>query len=147
MFKRVIDKQIGQILRERGSITEAQLAEALAAQKENGGLLGEVLVTMGYAKEEEIAQALAIQYGFPYLPLDNYEIDSDIIKLLPLEIVKKYGVIPIDKMGSTLTVAMIDPLNLEATGAIEAATKCTVQQFVTTSRSLRSAIAKYYGGK
>ena len=101
-IKRLVSKQLGELLKERNIITDAQLKEGLEIQKEKGGLIGEILVSLGYAKEEEIAQALTVQYGFPYLPLDNYEIDREIIKLIPQETAKKYGVIPIDKIGTTL---------------------------------------------
>ncbi len=147
ILKRVVSKQLGELLRERNIITETQLAKALAAQREKGGLIGEILISLGFAREDEIAQALAIQYGFPYLPLDNYEIDTEAVKIIPLETARKLGVIPIDKMGSTLTVAMMNPLNCEAVQEIEALTKCNLQLFVTTATSFENALKKYYGAK
>jgi hypothetical protein len=147
MLKRLVSKQIGEILKENGIIRDAQLKKALEIQKEKGGLIGEILVSRGFAKEEDIAQALTIQYGFPYLPLDNYTIDHEVIKIIPAQIAQKHGVIPIDKIGATLTVAMINPLNAAALEEIEALTKCDVQPFVTTSSSLKSALAKFYGVK
>lgn len=145
--KRLVSKQIGEILKENGIIKDAQLKKALEIQKEKGGLIGEILVALGFAKEEDIAQALTIQYGFPYLPLDNYSIDQDVIKIIPAATAHKYGVIPIDRIGSTLTVAMANPLNAAALEEIEALTKCDVQPFVTTASSLKSALDKYYGVK
>ena len=65
-MKKKIDKQLGQLLLEKGIISVRQLTEALVFQKEKGGLIGQILVKLGYAKEEEIAQAITIQYGFPY---------------------------------------------------------------------------------
>ena len=143
-IKRIVLKQLGELLKDRKIITEAQLQEALQKQKKNGGLIGEILISLGYAKEEEIAQILTIQYGFPYLPLDNYEIERDIIKIIPLEVAKKYGVIPVDKIGTTLTVAMVNPLNVKAMEELEELTKCTVQPFVTTSTGFQTALKKYY---
>lgn len=143
-LKRLVSKQLGELLKEGKIITDMQLKEALEIQKEKGGLIGEILVSLGYAKEEEIAQALTIQYGFPYLPLDNYEIEQDVINIIALDIAKKHGVIPIDKIGATLTVAMVNPLNTAALEEIEAITKCTVQPFVTTSTSFQNALKKYY---
>lgn len=143
-LKRLVSKQLGELLKERGVISNTQLKEALDIQKEKGGLIGEILVSLNYAREEEIAQALTIQYGLPYLPLDNYEIDREIIKSLPIEAVKKYGVIPIDKIGTTLTVAMVNPLNINALEEIEALTKCDIQPFVTTATSFKNALKKYY---
>lgn len=143
-LKRLVSKQLGELLKERRIINDAQLQEALGIQKEKGGLIGEILVSLGYAKEEEIAQALTIQYGFPYLPLDNYEISQEVIKIIPLDIAKKHGVIPIDKIGATLTVAMVNPLFPNALEELEALTKCAVQPFVTTASSFQNALKKYY---
>lgn len=143
-LKRLVSKQLGELLKERRIITDAQLNEALEIQRQKGGLIGEILVALGYAKEEEIAQALTVQYGFPYLPLDNYEIDSEIIKIIPEDVAKRNGLIPIDKIGTTLTVAMINPLNTTALAEVETLTKCAVQPFVTTSTSFKKALAKYY---
>jgi type IV pilus assembly protein PilB len=143
-LKRLVSKQIGEILKEGGLITEGQLKDALEVQSQKGGLIGEILITLGYATEEAIAQALTIQYGFPYLPLDSYEIDKEIIKLIPVEIAKRCSVIPIDKIGATLTLAMVNPLDAVALEEIEKLTKCIVQPFVTTATSLQNALKKYY---
>ena len=143
-LKRVVSKQLGELLKERKLINDAQLKEALDIQKEKGGLIGEILVSLGYVKEEDIAQALTIQYGFPYLPLDNYEIDPEVIKVIPEEMARKYGVIPIDKIGTTLTVAMVNPLNINTLEELEALTKCVIQPFVTISTSFQKALKKYY---
>lgn len=144
-LKRLVAKQLGELLRERKIITDAQLKEALEIQEQKGDLIGEILISLGYAKEEEIAQALTVQYGFPYIPLDNYEIDRETINLLPEGIIRKYGVIPLDKIGTTLTVAMVNPLNAEALEELGALTKCDIQPFVTTAASFKGALKKYYG--
>lgn len=146
-FNRLLSKQLGQLLKEYKIVTEAQLKEALEIQKEKGGMIGEILVSLGYAKEEEIAKALTIQYGFPYLPLENYEIEESVIDLIPAEFAKRCGVIPIDKIGTTLTVAMVNPLNVNVFDDLERLTKCTIQTFVTTSSSFKRALRKYYKQK
>ena len=146
-IRRLVSKQIGELLRESGIISEAQLNEALEAQKAKGGLIGEILVLLKYATEEQIAQALTIQYGFPYLPLDNYEIVKEIIDLVPVDVARSYGVIPIDKLGATMTVAMENPLNISAIEKLESITKCAIQPFVTTATSLKNALTKYYSKK
>ncbi len=76
-IRKVINKQLGELLIERGVISKLQLDKALNVQKEKGGLIGEVLVELGLAKEEDITQALTVQYGFPYLPLANYEVNPE----------------------------------------------------------------------
>ena len=143
-FRRVVSKQLGELLVERGLIAKDQLKEALDVQKQDGGLLGEIFVRLGFAKEEEITQALTTQFGFPYLPLDNYEIEPEVIKLVPENVVRQYWLVPIDRIGNTLTVAMADPLNTHAIEDVEFMTKCKVQPFVTTVTSIKEAIENYY---
>ena len=90
-MKKLIQKQLGQLLIDNKLITPENLEEALNAQKEKGGLLGQVLVSLGYTTEEAIARALTAQYGFPYLPLSGYEIDQEIAKMIPENVAKQYG--------------------------------------------------------
>lgn len=142
--RRVISKQLGELLVERNIITAKQRSHALEVQKQKGGLLGQVIVELGYATEEQIAQALTAQYGFPYLPLDNYEIDSEIIKLVPENVAKQYCLIPLDKIGTSVTIAMANPLNLQATEDIELLTNLTVQIFISTATDINRAIEKSY---
>jgi hypothetical protein len=144
MAKRVISKQLGELLIERAVITRAQLEYALEAQKEKGGLIGQVLVNLGYATEEAIAQAITAQYGFPYLPLSNYEIDAEVVKIVPKNVAKQFCLIPVDKIGSNLTIAMSDPLNSLAIEDIELISGLCVQVFVSTGTDIRNAIEKYY---
>lgn len=129
---------------ERGVITHGQLQKAVEYQQDNGGLFGEVLVELKFATEKDIAQALTAQYGFPYLPLANYEIDTDVIKAVPVEICRKLCIIPIDKIGKSLTLAMSNPLNINATEEIEQLTGCSVQAFVSTATDIKQSIEKYY---
>ncbi len=146
-MKRVIDKQLGQLLIEKGIINKQQLDNALKIQGEKGGLIGQILVGLGYANEEDIAQAITVQYGFPFLPLKGYEIDQEVLELIPENVARQYGLIPIDKVGDTLTIAMSNPLNIQAVEDIEMLTNCNAQVFVSTLSDLSEAISKYYGQK
>lgn len=146
-IKRIVNKQLGDLLIERGIINQRQLEKALALQKEKGGLIGEILVEQGAAKEEDIAQALTAQYGFPYLPLGNYEIDQEIINIVPARVARQYLLIPIDKVSNNLTIAMSNPLNIQAVEDIELISGCSVQTFVSTSSDIKIAIEKYYKEK
>ena len=143
--KRLISKQLGELLLERKIINEAQLQKALQVQKDKGGLLGTILVLLSYATEEQIAQALTTQFGFPYLPLSNYEVDIEVIKLIPENVAKQYNILAIDKIGNSLTVGMSDPLNIQAIEDIELITNCKVQVFVSTQTDIKEAIKRYYG--
>lgn len=144
---RIIDKQLGELLMERGLISKQQLDEALALQKDKGGLIGEILVDLGFAKEEDIAKTLTAQYGFPYLPLSNYEVDSQIINIIPGRVARQYLLIPIDKIGENLTIAMSNPLNTHAIEDVELLSNCNVLVFVSTSSDIKKAITKYYKDK
>ncbi|MDP2940183.1 MAG: hypothetical protein Q8O13_08910 [Candidatus Omnitrophota bacterium] len=145
-LKRIINKQLGELLIERGIIDRKQLEKALLIQKEKGGLIGEVLVALSFAKEVDIAQALTCQYGFPYLPLKNYDIDPEVIKAVPENVAKQYCLIPIDKIGKSLTLSMSNPLNIQAVEDVEMITGCVVQTFVSTATDIRESIARYYKG-
>ena len=143
-FRKVINHQLGEILIERGIINRAKLEEALKFQKEHKMLLGEALVALKHITEEDIVQALTCQYGFPYLPLSNYEIPPEVLAAVPVDVCKKYCLIPIDKIGKSLTVSMSNPLNRQALEDVESVTGCVVQVFVSTATEIISAIKFYY---
>ncbi len=144
MVRRNITKRLGQILLERGVITAKQLEEALARQKTHDGLLGQILMELGYVTEEAMALALTAQYGFPYLPLENYEIDDGLAQIVPEALARRYCLVPIDRIGNALTVAMADPTNIQAIEEVECLTKCVVQAFVSTPSDIYRTITKYY---
>ena len=146
-FKKTINKHLGELLVERGAINKDELNMAIAYQKEKSGLLGEILVELKFATEEDIAHALTCQYGFPYLPLSNYEIDPDVIESVSENVCRQFCLIPIDKIGKSLTLAMADPLNVQAIEDVELLTSCTVQTFVSTSTDIKKSIKKYYKSK
>ncbi len=147
VLKRVVTKQLGELLLEKGIINKAQLDKAVKIQKEKGGLIGQIIVMLGYAKEEEIAQALTIPSGFQYLNLESYEISPDVIKLIPENVAKQYNLIAIDRIGSLLTISMSNPLNVQAVEDIETLTGCKVQVFISTMTDINNAIKKCYGGR
>ena len=143
-FKKTTTKQLGELLIERGVINHDQLSLAREYQEKNGGLLGEILVEMKFATEKDIAQALTCQYGFPYLPLANYEIDPEVINSVPENVCRKFCLIPIDKIGKSSTLAMSNPLNFQAMEDVELLTGCSVQTFVSTTTEIKQSINKYY---
>ena len=143
-MKRIITKRLGEVLLERGVINQKQLEKALVYQKEQGGLMGQILIHLGFVNEEEIALALTAQYGFPYLPLENYEIDSGLTAIIPEGMARQYCLIPIDRIGNALTLAMADPSNVQAIEDVELLTKCVIQTFVSTPTDIAKAIEKHY---
>ncbi len=144
MAKRVISKQLGELLIERKVISRKQLEKALEVQKEKGGLIGQILVELNYSSEEAIAQAITAQYGFPYLPLENYDIDDNVVKIVPKNVASQFCLIPVDKIGKNLTIAMANPLNTLAKEDVELVSGLYVQIFVSTSTAIKKAIERYY---
>ena len=140
----MISKQLGDLLVERKVITQSQLDTAIKVQKDKGGLLGQVLVMLGYVKEEEIAQAITLQYGFPFLPLENYEINQEALTLVNANVARQYNLIPVDRIGELLTVAMSNPLNSQAIEDIEMITHCKIQVFVSTAMDINQTIKSCY---
>lgn len=146
-IRRIINKQLGELLLDRGIINQGQLDQALNLQRIKGGLIGEILVELGFAKEEDIAQSLTAQYGFPYLPLSNYDVNPEITDIIPGRVARQYLLVPIDKIGNNLTLAMSNPLNIQAIEDVELLSGCSVQTFVSTSSDIKRAIEKYYKDK
>jgi type IV pilus assembly protein PilB len=145
--RKILNKQLGELLIERGTISDQELEKALNLQKEKGGLIEEILVDLGYVKEEDIAQSLTAQYGFPYLPLGNYDINHEIINIVPKRVACQYLLMPVDKIGNNLTLSMSNPLNIQAIEDVVLLTGCNVQTFVSTSSDIKRAIEKYYKDK
>ena len=139
-----VDKPLGQILVERGVITSSQLQKSLETQQQEQGLIGEIIVKLEFAKEEDIAYCLSLQYGFPYLPLENYEISSEVVSLVSKNVCSHYCLVLIDKIGKTLTIAMANPLNNNAIEDLEDLTGCDIQIFVSTPSDIRKCIDKFY---
>jgi len=143
-FRKTVNKQLGEILVERGIIPRNKLEDVLVYQKEKGILFGEAVVEMKLGTEEDVVQALTCQYGFPYLPLANYEIAPEVVATVASELCKKFSLVPIDKIGRSLTLAMSNPLNVEAIEEVERVSGCSVQAFVSTATEITNAINRYY---
>ncbi|PIP69984.1 MAG: type II secretion system protein GspE, partial [Nitrospirae bacterium CG22_combo_CG10-13_8_21_14_all_44_11] len=106
--------KLGQILIASGVITEEQLNEALKLQKKSGGRLGANLVKLGHITEDKLVTFLSKQYGMSAINLSEYKIDAAVLKLIPADMAKKYMIMPLTRIGATLTVAMADPSNIFA---------------------------------
>jgi type IV pilus assembly protein PilB len=136
--------RIGELLLKEKRITPEQLQEALNAQKASGGKLGSNLVKLGFVADEEITAILSRQYGVPSINLEDFEIDSSVIKLVPYETAQKYQVLPLSRSGATLTIAMTDPTNVFAMDDIKFMTGYNVEPVVASESAVVGAIAKYY---
>lgn len=141
--KKTVEK-LGEILVQSGAISDQHLQRALDLQRHDGGLLGEILVKLGYVNEREIVQALTAQYGFPYLPLEDYDFNKEVAKILPENVARQYSIVPIDVIGNILTVAMSNPINEKAIEDVEMMTSKKVQVFISMVTSIHEAINRLY---
>jgi type IV pilus assembly protein PilB len=141
-----MSSKLGEILVRENLITQDQLREALDYQRENGGRLGTNLVKMGMISDDVITAVLSRQYGVPSINLDLFHIEPDVIKLISQDVALKYTVLPISKMGPTLTLAMADPTNVFAIDDIKFITSLNVEPVIASETSITLAIGKYYSG-
>jgi len=137
--------RLGDALIHEGLINEEQLQQALALQKKSGKRLGAVLVEMHLVTEQDIVQILSKQLRIPFIDLSNYLIDPVIAKLVPEHIAKRHMLIPINKVGNKLTVAMVDPLNIIAIDDIQLMTGLMVKPVVATHTDINKALQDAYG--
>lgn len=141
---RITTKRIGELLIERNIITNEQLNLAIQEQERKGGYLGQHLIALGFARELDIVNCLSSQYNFAYLPLKNYAIPAEVLKLIPLKWIMIYALIPIDRVGDVLSVAMADPLNEGVIKMLEELTVCDIKAFISTYTEINEAIEKYF---
>ncbi|MFC1594481.1 hypothetical protein ACFL38_04055 [Candidatus Omnitrophota bacterium] len=135
---------LGQILLSRGIITSEQLKDALGVQKKEGGVLGEILVKLGYLTERDVVVALIVQCGLPYIAINKYEVESDVISLIPESFAKEHHLIPLDKVGDVLSVVMANPLDNLTIDNIEKMSNCKVATFIATKTEIDEAIERCY---
>ncbi|MFN0276966.1 MAG: type IV-A pilus assembly ATPase PilB [Pyrinomonadaceae bacterium] len=138
--------KLGEILVRENLITSQQLRETLEYQRANGGRLGSNLVKLGHVSDDVVTAVLSRQYGVPSINLDLFTIETDVIKLISEEVSLKYTVLPISKVGATLTMAMADPTNVFAMDDIKFMTGLNVEPVIASETSIQLAIAKYYSG-
>ena len=138
--------RLGEILVRNSLITKEQLAAALDEQKTAGvGVrLGSILIKNGHITESDLTTFLSRQYGVPSINLAEFEVDAAVLKLIPPDIAQKYQIIPVNRAGSTLIIAMSDPSNILATDDIKFMTGYNIEVVVASESAIKSAIDKYY---
>ena len=138
--------RLGEILLRESLITQEQLQKALEFQRSNGGKLGSCLTKLGFISDDDITGVLSRQYGVPSINLKFYEIDPNVIKLIPQDTALRYQVIPLSRVGSVLTIAMTDPTNVFAMDDIKFMTGFNVEPVVASESAIGEAITRFYGG-
>ncbi len=137
--------KLGEILIKEKVISSEQLKQALEYQKTNGGRLGNALVKLGFLSDDEVTAVLSRQYGVPSINLAYFEVDPNVIKLIPMETAMKYQILPLSRVGSSLTVAMVDPTNVFAMDDIKFMTGFNIEPVVASESAISEAIKKHYG--
>ena len=136
--------KLGEILVRENLISPQHLRQALDYQREHGGRLGFNLVKLGLVSDDTITAILSRQYGIPSVNLELFDIDDSVLRLIPQEVAQKYSVLPLSRVGATLTLAMVDPTNVFAMDDIKFMTGLNVEPVVVAEASVQQAIAKYY---
>src|SRR4030095_6346481 len=148
-LRRIFDLQmsakLGEILVRENLISPQHLREALDYQREHGGRLGFNLVKLGLVSDDMITAVLSRQYGIPSVNLELFQIDQAVLRLIPQEVAQKHSVLPLSRVGATLTLAMVDPTNVFAMDDVKFMTGLNVEPVVVAEASIQQAIAKYYG--
>jgi type IV pilus assembly protein PilB len=137
--------RLGDILVKENLITADQLKQALEMQKQKGGRLGTCMVKLGFVTDDEVTAVLSRQYGVPSINLKYYEVDPTVIKLIPRDTAERYQIVPLSRVGSTLTIAMTDPTNVFAMDDIKFMTGFNVEPVVASESAIAEAIGKFYG--
>jgi type IV pilus assembly protein PilB len=137
--------KLGEILLKENLISPDQLKQALEHQKANGGRLGNTLVKLGFMTDDEVTAVLSHQYGVPSINLNYFEVDPGITKLIPMETALKFQVLPLSRVGSSLTLAMADPTNVFAMDDIKFMTGFNIEPVVASETAITEAIRKNYG--
>jgi len=139
-----VKKKLGEILLETGLISDFQLQSALSYQRTWGGKLGSTLVALKFVREEDVLRVLAQKLHMIYVDLFEPEVSESVLQLVKPDVAKRYSVIPVAREGDELVLAMSDPLDAEACGAIQFATGLGVRPALALDSEIKSAIRKYY---
>ena len=140
-----MSQRLGDLLVKEKVITPEQLEQATKVQKENNCRLGSALVKLGFLTDEDVTNFLSRQYGVPAINLSYFEIDPSVVKLIPFETAKRYQILPLSRVGASLTIAMVDPTNVFAMDDIKFMTGFNIEPVVASESSILEGIEKAYG--
>ncbi|HLL03696.1 MAG TPA: type IV-A pilus assembly ATPase PilB [Myxococcaceae bacterium] len=139
--------RLGELLVRENLITVQALRKAQEEQQKNGSRIGTALIKTGAIEESKLTDFLSKQYGVPAINLKDFDIDPEIIKLVPKEVAEKHLVIPVNRAGPSLIVAMCDPSNIYAVDDLKFLTGYNIESVVASEISIREAIERYYAEK
>src|SRR2546423_1278566 len=141
-----MSQRLGDLLVKEKVISTEQLEQAVKLQKDGGGKdrLGSVLVKLGFLSDEDVTNFLSRQYGVPAINLQYFEIDPAVVKLIPQETARRYQILPLSRVGSALTIAMVDPTNVFAMDDIKFMTGFNIEPVVASESAISEGIDKAY---
>jgi len=139
--------RLGELLVRENLISVQQLRKAQEEQQKNGTRIGTALIKTGAIEESKLTDFLSKQYGVPAINLKDFDIDPDIIKLIPKDVAEKHLVIPVNRAGPSLIVAMCDPSNIYAQDDLKFLTGYNIEPVVASEPSIREALERYYAEK
>ena len=139
-----MNERIGELLVKQNLLSSEQLREASKEASARGVRLGAQITKLGYLEESELTEFVASQYGVPSIDLDSFDIDPDVIQLIPEEVAMKHNVVPVNRAGSTLILSTADPANIFALDDIKFLTGYNIQAVVASEEAIARAIEKYY---
>src|ERR1700747_1398563 len=140
-----MSQRLGDLLVKEKIITPEQLEQANKVQKESRCRLASALVKLGFLSDEDVTNFLSRQYGVPAINLSYFEIDPAVVKLIPYETAKRYQILPLSRVGASLTIAMVDPTNVFAMDDIKFMTGFNIEPVVASESSIQEGIEKAYG--
>ena len=139
--------RLGELLVRENLVSLQQLQKAQEEQRKTGDRIGSLLIKQGAIAETDLTSFLSKQYGVPSISLKDFEIGEDVIKLVPRQTAVKHGVVPVNRAGSSLIIAMSDPSNILALDDVKFSTGYNVEVVVASEQAIREAIEHYYGEK
>jgi len=135
-----MSQRLGDLLVKEKVISPEQLDQAIKAQKQSNCRLGSALVKLGFLTDEDVTNFLSRQYGVPAINLSYFEIDPSVVKLIPFETAKRYQILPLSRVGASLTIAMVDPTNVFAMDDIKFMTGFNIEPVVASESSIQEGI-------
>src|SRR5438046_5788547 len=142
-----MSQKLGVLFVKEKVITQEQLTQATKVQEETNCRLGSALVKLGFLTDEDVTNFLSRQYGVPAINLSYFEIDPTVVKLIPFETAKRYQILPLSRVGASLTIAMVDPTNVFAMDDIKFMTGFNIEPVVASETAIMDGVEKAYNSQ